>query len=99
MKTRPGHQLAWPVPAGSFACWARRSNFPSAGLSRVCRRGQPQEALSPLLLEVQGAGWLWLEAADAPAQLGDLGAHPGIGQHADAEGQRHRADVVAAFDR
>jgi hypothetical protein len=60
---------------------------------------KPQQALSALLLEVQGTGGQRLDPADAAAKLGYLGADARVGEDADAERQGDGADVVAALDR
>jgi hypothetical protein len=51
------------------------------------------------LLEIEGASGGRLDAADPPAEIGDLRPYGWLGEHAQAERQRGRGDVVAAFDR
>jgi hypothetical protein len=58
-----------------------------------------QEAERSFLFEVERAGGGRLDAADPPAKLGHLGPDSGLGEHAEAEGQRGGADVVSALDR
>jgi hypothetical protein len=61
--------------------------------------GHAEEAEGSFLLEVERAGGRRLDAADPPAEIGDLGPHRRLGEHAQAERQSGRGDVVAAFDR
>lgn len=66
---------------------------------RLGAAGHVQEPQRPLLLEVEGAGGRRPNAADPPAEFGNLGANDRFGEHAQAEGQCRRGDVVAALDR
>ncbi len=83
-------------PAGSSA----RPGRESAGARRcLASLAEAEQTLRPFLLEVQRAGWRRLDATDAPAQLGYIGADARVGQYADAEGQRRRANVVSPLQR
>ena len=79
------------------------SYFAEAGVARL-RQAAPalwlaQQPQGAFLLEVERAGRGRLDPADAPAELGDFGPHPRVGEYADAEGKGHRADVIAPLDR
>ena len=61
--------------------------------------GRAEQAKCPFLLKVECTGGRRLNPADAPAELGNVGPNPRVGEDAEAEGQRDRADVVPALDR
>ena len=58
-----------------------------------------EQTLCPFLLEVECSSRRGLNPPDSPAELGYISSNTLISQDADAERQRHRADVVAPLYR
>jgi hypothetical protein len=61
--------------------------------------GHVQEPQRSFLLEVENARGRGLDAADPPAEFGNLCTDDRFGEHAQAERQRRRGYVVTALDR
>jgi len=66
---------------------------------RRTRSALAEQALCPFLLEVECSSRRGLNSPDSPAEFGDISSNTLISQHADAECQRHRADVVSPLYR
>ena len=82
-----------------MGCGSGRARAAVRSASATVPVVEPQQPLRPLLLEIEGAGGRRLDPADAPSELCDVGAHSRVGQYAEAEGERGRADVIPSFER